>query len=60
MIHKGGLPKEVKTVSLNQTKTLNTIAGNMTTSKMIVMRELRFPTFDKNPTISEQKVLVFH
>ena len=42
-------------VPLSKTKTVNTIAGNMTTSQMIVLRELRLPEFDKNRIIEEQK-----
>ena len=37
----------------------STLAGTMKTTKMVYLRSLRLPEFDKNCIINEQKALIF-
>ena len=53
-IPKGLVPKELK-----ENKTANTLAGKLSANKMVTLRDIRLPEFDKNRRIDEQRALVF-
>ena len=53
-IPKGVVPKELK-----ENKTANTLAGKLSANKMVTLRDIRLPEFDKNRRIDEQRALVF-
>ncbi len=44
---------------IGDTKLVRTLAGHLKTQKVVTMRNLRLPEFDKNGCINQQKVLVF-
>ncbi len=59
MIKRSALPKGIITKLLGDTKLVRTLAGFLKTQEVITMRDLRFPKFNKNRLINQQKVLVF-
>ena len=59
LIHRSALPKAIVTVPINGA-TLTTLAGKMSATEMVTMRDFRLPEFDKNRRIEEQKALVFN
>jgi hypothetical protein len=59
MIKRSVLPQGVITKMLGDTKLVRTLAGCLKMQKVITMRNLRLPEFDKNRHINQQKVLVF-
>ena len=59
MINERVVPKDAVPVSLSRNKTIKTIAGKMDTCKLVHMRDIRLPEFDKNRKISHQKALIF-
>jgi hypothetical protein len=59
MIKRSALPKGVITKLLGDTKLVRTLTGCLKTQEVVTMRDLRFPEFDKNRRINQQKVLVF-
>ena len=54
------IPKEARSVSLSRDKTIKTIAGKMETNRMVHLRNIKLPEFDKNRKVSEQKALIFN
>ena len=44
---------------MSEGKTFKTIAGDINTSTMVHLRDIRLPEFDKNRQIQEQKALIF-
>ena len=58
LIHKRAIPKKAKPVAI-ETKKFNTLAGKLAANKMVHMRDVRLPEFNKNRSIGEQKALVF-
>ncbi len=40
-------------------KKIRTLAGTMEATKMVYLRKLRLPEFDKNRIVDEQKALIF-
>ena len=52
MINKRIVPKDALPVSLSRNKTIKTIAGKMDTSRMVHLRDIKLPEFDKNRKIS--------
>ena len=59
MIHKRVVPKNAKPVKTQTKQTFRTLAGKMTTSEMVVLRDIRLLEFNRNRKINEQKALVF-
>ena len=59
MIKSSAVPKKAVPVSMKQGKKINTIAGQMQTSKMITLRNIKLPEFDKNCRIEGTKALIF-
>ena len=59
MIHRRALPSKIMPVPLQRTKTVNTLAGEMTAEHMVILRDIRLPEFDKNRRIAETRALVF-
>jgi hypothetical protein len=59
MIKRSALAKSVNAKLLGDTKLVRTLAGHLKMQEVIMMRGLRFPEFDKNRHINQQKVLVF-
>ena len=59
LIHRSALPKGIVTVPINGA-TLTTLAGKISATEMVTMRDFRLPEFDKNIRIEEQKALVFN
>ena len=58
-IKRSAIPKEVVPKELKQNKTANTLAGKLSANKMVILRDIRLPEFDKNRRINEQRALVF-
>jgi hypothetical protein len=58
-IKRSALPKGVITKLLGYNKLVRTLTGHLKTQKVVTMRDLRLPKFDKNRPIIQQKVLVF-
>ena len=58
IIHRSALPQGVVTVPING-GTLTTLAGKMSATGMVTIRDFRLPEFDKNRIIEKQKALVF-
>ena len=59
MIKRSAYPKGITTKLLGDTKLVRTLTGCLKTQEVVTMRDLRFPEFDKNRRINQQKVLVF-
>ncbi len=59
MIKRSALPKGVITKLFGDTKLVRTLAGCLKMQKVVTMRDIRLPEFDKNRRINQQKVLVF-
>ena len=59
MIHRRALPKKIMPVPLKRSKTVTTLAGQMTASDMVILRDIRLPEFDKNRSIAKTRALVF-
>jgi hypothetical protein len=51
LIRKSALPKGVQGKPLNESKGMNTLAGRLTVDKMVKLRDLRLPEFNKNMSI---------
>ena len=58
LIKRSVLPKHAKPKK-TKTKRFNTLAGNMNTSEIVTMRDVRLLEFNKNRSIEEHKALVF-
>ena len=58
LIKRSVLPKHAKPTK-TKTKRFNTLAGNMNTSEVVTMRDVRLLEFNKNRSIEEHKALVF-
>ena len=58
LIHKRAVPRKAQPISI-ATKKFNTLAGKLAANKMVHMRDVRLPEFNKNRSIGEQKALVF-
>ena len=48
MIKESILPKEARPVSLSRDKTIKTVAGKIETNRMVHLRNIKLPEFDKN------------
>ena len=59
LIHKRALPKGVQGKLLTEAKKMTTLAGSMSASRMVKLRDLRLPEFSKNMNIEEHKSLFF-
>ena len=53
------VPKKATAVELSNSKAIKTISGTMNATKVIHMRGIKLPEFDKNRRISEHKALIF-
>ena len=58
-IKESALPNGVVPRLLDRDKQSNTLAGKLTANKMVVLRDLRLPEFDKNRRIDAQRALIF-
>ena len=47
MIHRRALPTKIMPVLLKQSKTVTTLASEMTANDMVVLRDIRLPEFDE-------------
>ena len=59
LIKRSDLPKGVVSKTLANTKSFKTLAGKMTASEMVTLRDIRLTEFDKNRSISQQRALFF-
>ena len=59
LIKRSVLPKQHAQPKKTKTKRFNTLAGNMNTSEVVTMRDVRLLEFNKNRSIKEHKALVF-
>ena len=59
LINKKALPKGIIPKELAEAKSFKTLAGKLTTSQMVTLRDVRLPEFDKNRRISQQRALIF-
>ena len=59
LISSSVIPRKAAPHTICSEKKVNTIAGTMTATKMVHLRNLKLPEFDKNRIISEQKALIF-
>ena len=59
MIKASAVPSKAVPVSMKEEKQINTIAGQMKTSKMVKLRNIKLIEFDKNRCIEGTKVLIF-
>jgi hypothetical protein len=59
MVKRSALPKGIITKLLGDTKLVRTLAGRLKMQKVVTMRNLRLPKFNKNRHVNQQKVLVF-
>jgi len=59
LIHRRALPKDIQPKRLSESKPVSTLAGTMTVTDTVTLRQIKLPEFDKNRTIDECKVLVF-
>jgi hypothetical protein len=59
MIKRSALPKGIITKLLGDIKLVRTLAGHLKMQEVITVQDIRFPEFNKNRRINQQKVLVF-
>ena len=59
LIKRSAIPNGVPEKNLSQAKSVRTIAGKLTTSSIVTLRDLRLPEFDKNRRVGQQRALVF-
>lgn len=59
MIHRRALPNNITTKKLAKSKPVSTLAGKVTVTETVTLRQIKLPEFDKNRTIDECKALVF-
>ena len=60
LINRDCLPANVQTKSLEESKTFKTLAGELKTTEVVTMRDIKLPEFSRNRTIDSQKALVFN
>ena len=53
------LPRHCKPCPVTKSRSVNTVAGSCTASKMVVLRAIRLPELDKNRVIDQHKALMF-
>ena len=53
MIHRRVLPSDIQPKKLSQAKPVSTLAGTMTITDTVTLRQIKLPEFDKNRTIDE-------
>ena len=58
LLHKDAVPRAARPVEIS-TKKFNTLAGTMSASKLVHMRDIRLPEFNRSRSIAEQKALIF-
>ena len=59
LIKRSALPKVLVPKTLAEKFSFNSLAGKMTASEMVNLRDIHLPEFDKNRSISQQRALVF-
>ena len=59
MIQRRVVPESAVPKKLSESKQLNTLAGRLHVSEMVVMRDVRLPEFDKNRKIESHRALIF-
>ena len=59
LIKKSALPRHCKPKELSTGKSFKTLAGKLSSTQAVTLRDLRLPEFDKNRRITEQRALVF-
>ena len=59
MIHKRVVPESAVSKKLSKSKEVNTLAGKLHVSDMVVLRDVRLPEFDKNRKIESHRALIF-
>ena len=58
LIHEDAVPRTAIPKPITAKK-FSTVAGTMTANKVVRMRDVRLPEFNRNRSLSEQKALVF-
>ena len=59
LIKRSALPKHCKPKELSVGKSFKTLAGKLSSTQAVTLRDLKLPEFDKNRRITEQRALVF-
>ena len=59
MTNKKCLPRNCKPCKIASIRQINTLAGTYTSTKVVIMGNLRFSEFDKSRNVDKQKALVF-
>ena len=59
MIHRRVLPKDIQPRKLSHAKPVSTLAGTVSVTDTVRLRQIKLPEFDKNRTIDECKAYVF-
>ncbi len=59
LINKKCLPRHCKPCKISSSRKMNTLAGTYTSTKIVIMHNLRLPELDKNGNVNRQKALVF-
>jgi hypothetical protein len=55
MINKKCLPRNCQTCEIPNSRKMSTLAGSYTSSKMVVLRNLRLPELNKNLNVTNKK-----
>jgi hypothetical protein len=59
MINRKCLSRKYQTCKISNSRKISTLAGSYTSSKMVVLCNLRLPELDKNRNVDKQKALIF-
>ena len=59
LIKRSCLPKNCKTKAMAEGRNVSTLAGKISTSEVVTMRDIRLPEFDKNRRIDQHTCMVF-
>ena len=59
LINRSALPKGIIPKELSNKKSFRTLAGKLSASQMVTLRDVRLPEFDKNRHIEQQRALIF-
>jgi hypothetical protein len=60
LIKRDCLPANAKAKALRESKTFKTLAGELKTTEVVTMRDIKLPEFSRNRTIDSHKGLVFN
>eukprot|EP00970_Alexandrium_tamarense_P015712 scaffold5391_cov175-Alexandrium_tamarense.AAC.17 len=60
LINRDCLPANAQANALEESKTFKTLAGELKTTEVVTMRDIKLPEFSRNRTIDSHKALVFN